>query len=176
MLSLSLSDTCQGDSGGPIMYYSQAQRAWVLAGITSYGRGCGLPNYAGVYTRVSAYMDWIRSTVGNDGVVFIAQSKAQHSGASNLILIIAMLFSIVVRIYNPFHWNQSSNQIKIVDRNVFAAFVIVSSNPFLLAIVEFHNHGFGKQHFISRFCLSTQSFSRKILRISERNCMISRNR
>ncbi|CAF3334871.1 unnamed protein product [Rotaria sp. Silwood1] len=44
--------TCQGDSGGPLMHYSEKEQLWLLAGITSYGRGCALPNYATVYTRV----------------------------------------------------------------------------------------------------------------------------
>lgn len=39
---------------------------WHLIGITSYGTGCGLPTYAGVYTRVSAYEDVIDYFVNND--------------------------------------------------------------------------------------------------------------
>ncbi|CAF0872210.1 unnamed protein product [Adineta steineri] len=50
-------DTCQGDSGGPLMMFSNRQ--WNLIGITSYGTGCALPDYPGVYTRVSYYVDWI---------------------------------------------------------------------------------------------------------------------
>ncbi|CAF3372487.1 unnamed protein product [Rotaria sp. Silwood1] len=61
-------DTCQGDSGGPLMHFESDKRQWVLAGITSYGVGCGLPNYAGVYTRASVYNDWLRSIV-NDNFV-----------------------------------------------------------------------------------------------------------
>lgn len=32
---------------------------WELVGITSYGTGCALADYAGVYTRVSVYVPWI---------------------------------------------------------------------------------------------------------------------
>ncbi|CAF2091537.1 unnamed protein product [Rotaria magnacalcarata] len=67
-------DTCQGDSGGPLMYYSEEEQVWVLAGITSYGRGCALSNYAGIYTRVSAYTNWIQSIVDDDGMVTIQQN------------------------------------------------------------------------------------------------------
>jgi len=89
-------DTCQGDSGGPIMYYSEADRVWVLAGVTSYGRGCASPNYAGIYTRVSAYIDWIKSNVNNDGIVTVAQNKANVNSVSVLItLFLALSLSVV---------------------------------------------------------------------------------
>ena len=45
------------------MHFESKQRRWVLAGVTSYGRDCAHPLYAGVYTRVSVYQDWIKSIV-----------------------------------------------------------------------------------------------------------------
>ncbi|UJR30399.1 hypothetical protein I4U23_017934 [Adineta vaga] len=54
-------DACQGDSGGPLMLYFAPTNQWILAGITSSGRGCALANYSGIYTRVAAYKDWIES-------------------------------------------------------------------------------------------------------------------
>lgn len=33
---------------------------WEIVGITSYGTGCALPDYAGVYTRVALYLPWIQ--------------------------------------------------------------------------------------------------------------------
>lgn len=57
-----------------MMSYSEKDQLWMLVGITSYGRGCGLPDTAGVYTRVSKYIDWIRSLVGPEGVVTIPQT------------------------------------------------------------------------------------------------------
>jgi secreted trypsin-like serine protease len=53
-------DSCYGDSGGPLMIFT-ASRQWVVAGIVSYGFGCADPLYAGVYTRVAHYLDWIQS-------------------------------------------------------------------------------------------------------------------
>ena len=34
---------------------------WYLHGLTSYGEGCALANKPGVYTRVSALIQWIKS-------------------------------------------------------------------------------------------------------------------
>ncbi|RNA17655.1 serine protease 27-like [Brachionus plicatilis] len=47
-------DTCQGDSGGPLVV--KVGEKWQLAGITSWGIGCG---DGGVYTKTSFYIDWI---------------------------------------------------------------------------------------------------------------------
>ena len=33
--------------------------AYILAGLVSWGVGCAKPNYAGVYTNVASYAEWI---------------------------------------------------------------------------------------------------------------------
>jgi trypsin len=56
-------DTCQGDSGGPLIVQDNNglnRGNWTLAGLTSYGRGCG---DGGVVTRVSNYYDWIVNNI-----------------------------------------------------------------------------------------------------------------
>ncbi|KAF7397924.1 hypothetical protein HZH68_009146 [Vespula germanica] len=46
-------DACQGDSGGPLTINGRQ------AGIVSWGNGCALKGYPGVYTEISKYHDWI---------------------------------------------------------------------------------------------------------------------
>ncbi|XP_066579325.1 serine protease 33 [Amia ocellicauda] len=54
---------CHGDSGGPLVCRKTGQ-SWVLAGLTSFGAGCALKDYPGVFTRVSSYRDWIKEHSG----------------------------------------------------------------------------------------------------------------
>lgn len=52
-------DTCQGDSGGPLFV------GGVQVGVTSYGIGCANPKYAGVYARVTTYLNWIATNAAS---------------------------------------------------------------------------------------------------------------
>ncbi|XP_063595431.1 mucin-17-like, partial [Penaeus indicus] len=56
-------DTCQGDSGGPLVA-KLCDGTWAQIGIVSYGFQCAVPDNPGVYTRVSAFANWISENTG----------------------------------------------------------------------------------------------------------------
>lgn len=60
-------DSCVGDSGGPLFIIQNGEQ--VQVGITSFGNGCGLPNFYGVYTNISAYRGWVSNYVDLDNMV-----------------------------------------------------------------------------------------------------------
>jgi trypsin len=61
-----LKDSCQGDSGGPLFATTGTPSTRVQIGIVSYGMGCALPKFPGVYSEVNnaAIRSWITTTTG----------------------------------------------------------------------------------------------------------------
>ncbi|QTA87266.1 DUF1986 domain-containing protein [Desulfonema magnum] len=54
-------DACRNDSGGPLVVPDGD--TWKLAGIVSWGEGCAQPDFYGVYTRITAFLDFIYTYV-----------------------------------------------------------------------------------------------------------------
>jgi len=47
-----------------MVHYSRRDDAWILVGIVSTGLGCARPGFPGIYTKVSEFVPWIQSIVG----------------------------------------------------------------------------------------------------------------
>jgi len=58
-------DSCQGDSGGPLIIKGADPNGAddVQVGVVSWGIGCAMKEYPGVYARLSSQYEWIRKTV-----------------------------------------------------------------------------------------------------------------
>jgi len=57
-------DSCEGDSGGPAVVRYFTGEPWYQVGIVSFGpKKCGhtWKGAPGVYTKVSAFLPWIKS-------------------------------------------------------------------------------------------------------------------
>jgi secreted trypsin-like serine protease len=72
-------DSCTGDSGGPLVVLENGRTA-VLVGVTSWGNGCAAPGTFGIYTRVSAFTDWITGCMQDPAGCHALRPPAPVSG------------------------------------------------------------------------------------------------
>lgn len=70
-------DSCQGDSGGPLFTKVDGQN--VQVGVVSFGNGCARAGFAGVYTAVGSFRDWIETNT--KGAVPATATTTADAGA-----------------------------------------------------------------------------------------------
>ncbi|KAL3786221.1 hypothetical protein HJC23_002472 [Cyclotella cryptica] len=58
-------DSCKGDSGGPLVIQGMNGDGTddLIVGVVSWGVGCGLPDFPGVYARINPSYAWIKHVV-----------------------------------------------------------------------------------------------------------------
>ena len=59
-------DSCEGDSGGPLTVLGQ-DGSYRQIGVVSWGKGCARQGYPGVYTRITALLPWVKTTISAPG-------------------------------------------------------------------------------------------------------------
>lgn len=71
----------KGDSGGPL-FCQNSEGFWTLIGATSRGYACAKPLTPGVYSKVSAFLDWIHSvTTSKQMTIMVSiESNAEELG------------------------------------------------------------------------------------------------
>lgn len=73
-------DACEGDGGSPLVCEAPGGGSRV-AGLVSWGIGCGTPGIPGVYANVAFYRNWIDSVVTRYGRSLLSSAESLDQGS-----------------------------------------------------------------------------------------------
>lgn len=111
-------DSCQGDSGGPLVVLDQNKKL-VQIGITSWGFGCGEEKSPGIYTRVSAFTDWMAAQGAEFKTSVNGQNVVVENGDESLLDKLCFPASATVELENG--TTKTMQDLSIGDRVLVAA-------------------------------------------------------
>jgi len=99
-------DTCQGDSGGPLVVKDNDGVSTLLAGVVSWGIGCAIQGFPGVFTKVANYEDWIKETTNGECCslessgteVTFGVDDESGGGAINILILLSLC---LLQVFKP---------------------------------------------------------------------------
>jgi secreted trypsin-like serine protease len=115
-------DSCQGDSGGPLVV-NDANNCPRQIGVVSWGEGCAEKQAYGVYTRISAYADWIQKHTGPlNGAAPLADASSARLTAAQLDEGLTQLDSILGPAKGRIKIGvRGGNRVRLKDKVIFDA-------------------------------------------------------
>lgn len=77
-------DACEGDGGSPLV--CDINGVWKVAGLVSWGIGCGAPGVPGVYVNMGQYSGWIESIIGRYAKNAVNGNQIDNYPPANVIV------------------------------------------------------------------------------------------
>ncbi len=108
------SDACQADSGGPLIKINKSGCPYQI-GVVSWGVGCGRENTPGVYTRVSAYADWIKQHIDTVSTEPADPDAKEDFGVAEMFDSLVSQFSGVIKPIQMDMLNMRGESVAVIE-------------------------------------------------------------